>query len=61
MLMRDKPNDIESGAEAAESRALRRIARAFERGDIDELAAALYQTTDPAWPGRGSHDRPKEK
>jgi hypothetical protein len=43
------------------ARAYRRIARAPERGDIDELAAALYQMADAAGPGPGSHGRRQEK
>jgi hypothetical protein len=48
--MRDKPNEKLSSEEDAESRAFRRIASALERGDIDELAAALGQVPDPVWP-----------
>jgi hypothetical protein len=43
MSNHNAPNDSASSGEEAELRALRRIASAFERDDIDELAAALYQ------------------
>jgi hypothetical protein len=59
MSMQDKPRDSLSSEEEAELRAFRRIVNALERGDGDELAAALSQP-DPAWPGPGSQERPKE-
>jgi hypothetical protein len=40
---------------------MRRIASALERGDIDELAAALGQVPDPVWPWPEYYARPKEK
>jgi hypothetical protein len=61
MSNHDEPDDSANSEEEAELRALRRIASAFERGDIDELAAALYAMNGPAEPGPGSHGRPKEK
>ena len=61
MSMQDEPRDSASSEEEAELRAFRRIASALERGDIDELAAALLEEPDPAWAGPASHGRPKEK
>ena len=56
-----EPDECASSAEEeAELRAMRRIANALERGDIDELAAALLEEPDPAWPAPGSHRWPKE-
>jgi hypothetical protein len=57
----DQPDDRASSEEEAELRAYRRIASALERGDIDELAAALLEDTDPAGLGPGSRARPREK
>jgi hypothetical protein len=48
--MQDEPDERASNEEEAKSRAYRRIADALERDDIDELAAALGQVPDPAWP-----------
>jgi hypothetical protein len=39
MSKQDEPDDSASSEEEAELRALRRVASALERGDIDELAA----------------------
>jgi hypothetical protein len=50
-----------SVAREAELRAFRRIASALERGDIDELAAALGQVPDPVWPWPEYYARPEEK
>jgi hypothetical protein len=61
MSNHDGPRDSASSEEEAELRAFRRIASALERGDIDELAAALFEEPDPAWSASGSHERPKEK
>ena len=60
MSMQDEPGGSLSSEEEAELRAYRRIASALERGDIDELAAALLEEPDPARPQSESH-RPKEK
>jgi hypothetical protein len=60
MSMQDEPGGGLSSEEEAELRAFRRIASALERGDVEELAAALSQDPDAAWPGPGSHERPKE-
>jgi hypothetical protein len=60
MSMQNEPDDSLSNEEEAELRAFRRIASALERGDVDALAAALSQAPDPAWPGPGSHGRPKK-
>jgi hypothetical protein len=46
MSKQNEPRDSASSEEEAELRALRRIASALERGDIDELAAALSQEPD---------------
>jgi hypothetical protein len=54
----ERPNSEE---EDAESRAFRRIADALERDDIAELAAALGQVPDPAWPWPEYYARPEEK
>lgn len=61
MPMHDEPNNRPGSEEEAELRPLRRVASAFEHGDIDELAAALYRVLDPALLEPGSHGRPKEK
>jgi hypothetical protein len=47
--MQGELDERASNEEEAESRAYRRIARALEHDDIDELAAALGQVPDPAW------------
>jgi hypothetical protein len=56
-----EPRDITSSEKEAESRAFRRLARALQCDDMDELAAVLSQSTDPAWPAPASDGRPKEK
>jgi len=61
MSMHDEPDGSASSEGEAELRAFRRIVSALERDDIDELAAALGQVPDSAWPGPGSHGQPKEK
>jgi hypothetical protein len=61
MSMQDEQDGSLSSEEEAELRAFRRIASALERGDIDELAAALQEEPDPARPAPVSHGRPKEK
>jgi DNA-binding GntR family transcriptional regulator len=60
MSMQDEPGGSLSSEEEAELRAYRRIASALERGDVDALAAALREETDPARPAPGSRERPKE-
>ena len=57
----DEPEDSLSSEEEAELRAFRRIADALEGDDIDELAAALLEAPDPAWPAPASHGRPRER
>jgi hypothetical protein len=57
----DEPHDSLSSEEEAELRAFRRVASLLERGDMDELAAALLEEPDPVWPAPVSHERPKEK
>jgi hypothetical protein len=57
MSIQDEPDDNALCVDDAELRAFRRIASALERGDIDELAAAL----DPAWPAPVSDELSKEK
>ena len=59
--MQDEPDDRVSSGEEAELRAFRRIASAFERGDVDELAAALYQMIDEAEPEPEGNGWPKGK
>jgi hypothetical protein len=59
MSNHDGPDDRVSNEEEAELRAFRRVASALERGDIDELAAALLEESDPAGLGRRAR-RPKE-
>ena len=59
--MQGEPDERASNEEDAESRAYRRIASALERGDIDELAAALGQVPDPVWPWPEYYARAKEK
>jgi hypothetical protein len=50
----DEPDECASSEEEeAELRAMRRIASALQGGDIEELAAALLEEPDPAWPGPG--------
>jgi hypothetical protein len=61
MSNRDEPRDSASSKKEAESRDLRRLARALECNDMDELAAVRSQSTDPAWPAPRSHGRLKEK
>jgi hypothetical protein len=56
----DRQNDSASSEEDAVSRAFRRIASALERSDVDELAAALYQMDDAAWPAPASHGGQKK-
>jgi hypothetical protein len=60
MTVQDEPDDRVSNEEDAELHALRRIASAFERGDVDELAAALYRMIDEAEPEPQSRERPKK-
>jgi hypothetical protein len=60
MRNHDEPDDSTSSEEEAASRAFRRIASALERGDVDELATALYQMNDPAWPAPVSHGSQKK-
>jgi hypothetical protein len=55
------PGDSVSNEEDAVMRAFHRIASALERGNVDELAAALSEEPDSAGPAPGSHGRPKEK
>jgi hypothetical protein len=55
MGMQDERDGSRSSEEEAELHAFRRIASALERGDVDELAAALLEEPDPAWPAPGSH------
>jgi hypothetical protein len=57
----DEPDDIASSEEEAELRAFRRIINALERDDVAELAAALGQVPDPAWPWPEYYARPEEK
>jgi hypothetical protein len=59
--MQDEPDGSLSSEEEAELRAFHRIASALERGDIDELAAALGQVPDPVWPWPEYSARPEEK
>ena len=59
MSKRDEPDYGALCADDAVWRAFRRIADALEGDDIDELAAALSEAPD-AWPGPGSHERPKQ-
>jgi hypothetical protein len=54
----DEPHERASNEEEA-LRAMRRIASALQCGDIDELAAALLEESDPAW--SGNHGRRQEK
>jgi hypothetical protein len=61
MSMQDEPNDSLSSEEEAELRAFRRIINALEGDDVAELAAALGQVPDPAWPRPEYYARPKEK
>ena len=53
MSVQDEPDDRVSSGEEAELRALRRIASALERDDIDELAAALYRDDRRSGAGAG--------
>ncbi|MEA2882344.1 MAG: hypothetical protein QOH32_1600 [Bradyrhizobium sp.] len=53
-------NEVLDNADSAEARALDRFVSALDRGDIDELAAALGQLFEPAWPAPGRHRRPNE-
>jgi hypothetical protein len=57
----DEPDDRASSEEEAELRAFRRIINALERDDVAELAAALGQVADPAWPWPEYYARPEEK
>jgi hypothetical protein len=59
--MQGEPDERASDQAETESRAYRRIASALERGDIDELAAALGQVPDPVWPWPEYYARPEEK
>ena len=59
--MQGEPDERASDQAEAESRAYRRIVDALERDDIDELAAALGQVPDPAWPWPEYYARPEEK
>ena len=61
MSRHDEPDERVSSEEEAELRAMRRIASALERGDVDELAAALSEEPDPARPAPASHGRRQEK
>jgi hypothetical protein len=59
-----KQNKVRNSTDSAEdtdlARAFDRIVSALQRGDVDELAAALSEEPDPAWLGPGSHEPPKE-
>ena len=55
MRKHDQPDDSLSSEEEAEMHAFRRIASALERGDVDELAAALHEMPDPAGLAPGSY------
>ena len=59
MSMRDEPDD--SARNDAELRAFLRMAGALERGDIDELAAALLEDSGRERPAPGNQERRQEK
>jgi hypothetical protein len=61
MSMSDEPDDRASSEEEAELRAFRRVINALEGDDVAELAAALGQVSDPAWPWPEYHARPEQK
>ena len=62
MSKQNKPPESTDRAEDADlARTFDRFVSALERGDIDELAAALGQVPDPAWPAPASHERPNQK
>jgi hypothetical protein len=54
MSIPDEPDDSLSSNKEADLRAYRRITAAIDGGDIDEMAAALGQVPDPAWPAPAS-------
>jgi hypothetical protein len=55
------PGSTESAEDAALARTFERFINALERGDIEELAAALGQVPAPPWPAPQRHRRPNEK
>jgi hypothetical protein len=57
----DEPDERASSEKEAELRAFRRIINALEGDDVAELAAALGQVPDPAWPWPEYYARPEEK
>jgi hypothetical protein len=62
MRKQNKPPDNADSAEDADlARTFERFITALERGDIEELAAALGQVPDLPWPAPERHRRPKEK
>ena len=61
MSMQTRPDGSTHSADDADlARMYKAVLRALEGGDIDELAAALGQVPDPAWPAPERHLRPGE-
>jgi hypothetical protein len=60
MSKQDEPDDSASSEEEAELRAFRDIVSALDRGNVDDLAAALSRTDDPAPRRPGAMDGRKK-